>query len=71
VYGIRKVQENQVGFELNGAHQLSFYADDINFLCDNVNNIKGNMEALDCGHKTNAEKTKYKFISHHRNSGEK
>jgi hypothetical protein len=29
-YGIRKVQDNQVGLKLNGAHQLLVYADDDN-----------------------------------------
>jgi hypothetical protein len=32
---IRKVQENQVGLELNGTHELLAYADDVNRLRDN------------------------------------
>jgi hypothetical protein len=35
-YAIRKVQDNQVGLELNGTHQLLAYADDVNLLGDSV-----------------------------------
>jgi hypothetical protein len=38
-YAIRKVQENQVGLELKGTHQLLFYVDDVNLLADSIDSV--------------------------------
>jgi hypothetical protein len=61
---IRKVQESQVGLQLNGTHQLLVYADHVYLLGDNKDTINKNTESLiDASKKVileaNIEKTKY------------
>jgi hypothetical protein len=51
-----------VGLELNGAHQLLAYTDDVNLLGDNIPTLSKNIETLIDASKVclevNAEKTK-------------
>jgi hypothetical protein len=74
-YVIRKVQENEVGLELNGTLQLVVYDDDINLLGDSINTIEESIEthleaSRNIGLEINAEKTKYMNMSRHPNSGQ-
>jgi hypothetical protein len=63
-----------VGLKLNGTHQLLVYANYVNLLGSNVDNIKRNIETLiepseEVDQEVNEEKTEYMLLSHHQNAG--
>ena len=67
-YVIRRVQENRIGFEMNGKHHLSVYADDINMLGENLQTYRENTEIFikaskEIGLEVNSENTKYMITS--------
>jgi hypothetical protein len=58
----------QEGLKLTGTHQLLAYADDINILGENIDNIQKSSEILldtskEVGLEVNSEKTKYMLMS--------
>jgi hypothetical protein len=64
----RTVQENQVGLKLNRTHQHLAYADNVNLLGDNIDNINKTRDGLieaskEVGLEINIEKTKYMLVS--------
>jgi hypothetical protein len=64
-----------VGLKLNGTHQLSVYADDVNLLGNNIDTIKKSTQTLinackEVGLEVNTEKTKYMLLSRHQNAGQ-
>jgi hypothetical protein len=60
-----------MGLKLNGTHQLLIYADDINLLGDNIDNIKKNTgTAMDTSKDFDLDqKTKYVLLPHQQNAG--
>jgi hypothetical protein len=66
-YALRRVQENQEGLKLSGAHHLLAYTDDVKIVGENTDTMKKNKEALsdsskEVGLEVNPEKTKYMLM---------
>jgi hypothetical protein len=71
-YAIRKVQENQVGLNLNLTYQFLEYADDANLLGDNIGTIekknRNSDASMEVGPEINVEETTYMLLSCHQNA---
>jgi hypothetical protein len=75
LFPIRNPYAYQVGLKLNGTHQLSAYADDMNLLGDNIDTINKNTRTLidaikEVGIEVNVEKTKYMLVTQDQNAGQ-
>ena len=42
-YAIRKVQETNLGLDMNGTHHVLAYADDVNLIGDDIRTIERNV----------------------------
>jgi hypothetical protein len=65
---------SQVGPKSNGTYQLLAYADDVNLLGDDIDNLKKNIQTSiddneEVGLVLNAQKTKYMLVSRQQNAG--
>ena len=70
-YTIRKVQETNLGLDMNGIHQVLAYADDVNLIGDDIRTLERNADVLlnackDVDLAVNIGKTKYMEIGRHR-----
>ena len=45
-YAIRKVQETNLGLDMNGTHQVLAYADDVKLIGDDMGTIETNADVL-------------------------
>ena len=45
-YAIRKVQETNLGLDMNGTHQVLTYADDVNLIGDDIRTIERTADVL-------------------------
>ena len=43
---IRKVQENNLGLDMNGTHQVLAYADDVSLIGDDIRTIERNADVM-------------------------
>ena len=69
-YAIRKVQETNLGLDMNDTHQVLAYADDVYLIGDDIRTIERNADVFlndckDIGLVVNTGKTKYMEIGRH------
>ena len=70
-YAIRKIQESNLGLDMNGTHQVLAYVNDVNLIGDDIRAIERNADVLlnackDIGLAVNTGKTKNMEIGRHR-----